>query len=764
MGAFFTVCLLMLFFRIHYWQNVHGEELVRESVAQEAREQALGHTVTVAERGMITDRNFEPLALSRPVYTVFVDVRLAAVRRNPIDRETQQERNLIQETIMALYDAFDMTLEEVEAIFNRDVYGNLVNDTNFFVITTEASGEVAVPLNEDRRLPDIHARRNTFRWHTDPFFAPHIIGFRRGDSYHGLELWYNTELTGTAGRVYRTLDNHGNPIINSEQVRHGMTLVTTLDSDIQRLAQYYVDRTARNIPSNNTGIIVMNPHTGAIVAMAQSRSFSLEDPGNPNYFTDPWMRANWDSLDAEEQVNRMLSTWSNFHISHSFEPGSIFKPFVVAAALDEGVITRNDIFFCGGHIDILDRTVYCWYGPGHGSLTLSQVLYRSCNVAMTEINQRLGRDAFYRYRGYFGFGELTGIDLPGEFDVGSPAVMYQLHQLNPVQLATSSIGQGFNSTTIQAITAFSSLINGGNLMRPYVVSQIVDPYGNVVSENLPTVVRRTVSEHTANWIRRDMQQTVSSPDGTGHRSAIPGYAIGGKTGSAQQGARGSANEGLTLTYIAYTPVENPEFIVLMVIDHVSDRTLSSGRTVAPIVREFFEDLIQLRSIRPSDSPYEAHWQPLLPVGELMPDFTGQSVVDVVRTLNNMNLDFHITGGGTIVSSHTPTAGRPMPQTALVVLNTDPETRTENMIIVPNVEGLPVAQAEMILGDAMLTAVLETGRRTRGNSSDYDPGTAHAVERDANANADLPAYTIYRQFPAPGAEVEQGLQVRLRLER
>ena len=758
MGVFFTVCLLALFYRIYYWQANHGDWLVAESVAQEARTLALGHSEVVAERGMITDRNFTPLALSRPVYTVFVDVRLAAIRRNPADRD------LIQETIEALYESFDLSREYIESIFATDSDGYLINDTSYYVLGREVPGEIAVPLGESTALPDIHARRNTQRWYADPFFAPHIIGFRRGDSFHGLELIYNSELTGVPGRRYRTVDNHGNPIVTSEPVRHGLTLVTTLDSCIQRLAQDHVDQTARNVPSRNVGMLVMNPHTGEIIAMAQSRSFSLEDPGNPVYFTDPRMRTGWDNLDPEEQVYRMLSTWSNFHISHSFEPGSIFKPFVVAAALDEGVISHHDAFYCAGHIDILDRRVYCWYLRGHGSLTLSQVLYRSCNVAMTEINHRLGRDAFYRYRGYFGFGEFTGIDLPGEFDVASPAVMYQHNQLGPVQMATSAIGQGFNATTIQAITAFSSLINGGNLMQPFVVSQIVDQYDNVVAQNMPTVVRRTITENTASWIRRDMQLTVTAPLGTGTRSAIPGYAIGGKTGSAQQGARGSASEGLTLTYIAYTPVENPEFIVLMVIDHVEDRTLSSGRTVAPIVRDFFEDLIQLRSMRPSDGPYAAqYFQPMISGGEVMSDFTGENVTDVVRNLNNLDLDFHVVGGGTVVVSHIPPAGRPLPGTNPVFLYTDPETRADNMVLVPDVEGLPVAQAEMIIREAMLRAVLVTGTRSGGDSGNYSPGTAQAVERESGQGA-LPTYIIYRQFPAPGSEVEPGLYVRLRVER
>jgi len=766
MGAFFTVCLVALLYRIWYWQTEHGDWLIRESIAQEARTQALGHPEIVAERGQITDRNFMPLALSRPVYTVAVDVRLAVERRNPFERNELQElveRNLMQETIDALHEAFDIPRAELELIFARDSAGVLVNDTNWHVVATQVDSDIAIPLGDNRRLPDIHARRGTLRWYPDPFFAPHLVGFRWGDSFHGLENRYNAELAGVPGRIFRTLDNHGNPIIESEQVRHGHTLVTTIDSDIQRLAQEYVDQTARNIPSRNVGMLVMNPHTGEILAMAQCRIFSLTEPGNHNYFSDPRMSTGWDFIEPEEQVDRRLNTWSNFHITHSFEPGSIFKPFVIAAALEEGVISLHDTFYCAGSIAVMDRTVYCWFRPGHGSLNLTEVTYRSCNVAMVHINQSLGRDAFYRYRGYFGFGERTGIDLPGESDVSSPAVMYPLHQLGPVQLATSSIGQGFNSTTIQAITAFSSLINGGNLMQPFIVSQVVDVYGSVVQENLPTVVRHPISEHWANWIRRDMQNVVSAADGTGWRTAIPGYAIGAKTGTAQQGARGSANEGITLTYIAYTPVENPEFIVLMVIDHVEDRSLSSGTTVAPIVRDFFEDLIQLRSLRPSDGPYaEEVWQPMVGGGGVMPDFSGLRVIDVVSNLNNMNLDFQIVGSGTTVSSHIPHPGRPMPTTASIILYTD-DIRGENMVSVPNVEGLTLAQAELILGEAMLRGVRATGGRGGSDTGSYTPGTAHAVEIEEGRSAELP-YIIYRQFPAPGTEVEQGLQVRLRVRR
>jgi len=722
----------------------------------EARTMAVA-TSTHAQRGQITDRNSVSIALSQPVYRVFVDVILAVGRTNP------PRRDLIQETITALHEALEIPVAELEAVFARDEYGNLINNTHYHVIMRNVPGYVARALRDNRNLRDVHARSETRRWHTDPFFAPHVIGFNRGDSYHGLEFQYNMQLTGTPGRDFRTTDNLGNPIVASYGVRHGYTLVTTLDSEIQRLAQTIVDQTFRDIPSRQVGLVVQDPRTGEILAMAQAPTFSLAEPGNPNYFSDPAMRSNWADISYGERTNRMMRTWTNFHINYSFEPGSIFKPFVIAAALDEGVICWSDTFFCGGHANVADRTVYCWRRTGHGSLSLSSALYRSCNVAMVEINRRLGRDAFYRYRGYFGFGERTGIDLPGEFDVSSPLVMYPLHQLGPVQMATSSIGQGFNTTTIQSINAFSSLINGGNLMQPFVVSQIVDSNNNIVQQNLPTVVRRTVSQETADALRRDMQYVVAAAGGTGFRSAIPGHAIGGKTGSAQQG-RGGANEGLTLSYIAFTPVENPEFVVMMTIDHVEDHNLSSGTTVAPIVREFFLELIQMRSLRPSDANVYENGQPMLPGNVPMPDFTGRRATDVVRSLNNLGLDFIIVGSGTVVDSHLPIPGGIMPQTIPVILYMDPNTREDNMVTVPNVVGLPVTQADMILGQTFLTAVLATtDHGGHSDNGEFTPGTAHDVERTPGSG-ETPVYVVNRQFPEPGTEVERGFQVRMIADR
>jgi len=758
MGTFFILCLAGILVRIWYWQDLHTDrDLVQEATTMQARHMAVSTSVN-AHRGQITDRNSVPIALSQPVYNIFIDVRLAVNRRNPRDRD------LIEETVTALHEALDIPVAQLRAVFARDAEGNLINDTNYHIIMRDVPADIARPLRDDRNLRDVHATSRTLRRHTDPYFAPHVIGFNWGDSYHGLELAYNAQLSGLPGRWFRTTDNHGNPIIESYDVRHGYTLITTLDSEIQRLAQTIVDRTYRDIPSRQVGLVVMNPHTGEIYAMAQAPTFNLTEPGNPDYFTNRAMQANWEYISDNERLDRRLGTWTNFHINHSFEPGSIFKPFVIAAALEEGVICVNDTFFCNGYANIADRTVYCWNTRGHGALSLSAALYRSCNVAMTEINRRLGRYDFYRYRSYFGFGERTGIDLPGEFDVSSPAVMYPLHQLGPVQMATSSIGQGFNSTTMQSINAFASLINGGKLMQPFVVSQIVDSNGNLVYQNMPTVVRHTVSEQTADLLRRDMQQVVTAAGGTGRHSAIPGHAIGGKTGSAQQG-RGGINEGLTLSYIAYTPVENPEFIVMMTIDHVEDRRLSSGGAVAPIVRDFFLELIQMRSLRPSDGFTYENGQPALLGHEPMPDFAGMRATDVARNLNNLDLGFELIGNGTVVYRHFPLAGYRRPSGTPVFLHLDPNTAVENMVVVPDVRGLTISRADMLLGQTFLSAVLSADNQDSGHYDDsgFTPGTANDVER-AVVNGEAQERIISRQYPAPGTEVERGFQVRLIAER
>jgi stage V sporulation protein D (sporulation-specific penicillin-binding protein) len=339
--------------------------------------------------------------------------------------------------------------------------------------------------------------------------------------------------------------------------------------------------------------------------------------------------------------------------------------------------------------------------------------------------------------------------------------MYALSDLNPVELATSSIGQGFNNTAIQAITAFSAVINGGYVMKPYLVSQIVDENGILIRENEPTIVRKVISTATSDFMREAMHSVVSE-GGTAYRHGnIEGYTIGGKTGSAEQGNRDLNN--MTVSYIAYTPVENPEFIILGVLDHIADSSLTSSATVVPMVTEAMYEIIRYRNMRPSANgglfDERAGSQT-----SVMSDYSGMPLLEVVRNLNNLGIDYLISGSGTVVDHHIPAAGQIAPTTAPVYLYLDAASFIEGqMAVVPNVVGMTMEKAEAFIQEALFTPVSFLDRPAASDDFMGDPVTTGAIPMDANGEAaPTPQGYVYKQFPSPGAVITKGTEIKLRL--
>jgi len=759
-AAIISIAFLGIMFRIWYFQSEWGDEYSRLAVRQvTAQEAGRVQQVNQPRRGVITDRNLQPIANSTPVYTVAIDILRLGQRRNTNDRD------FIEEALSDIQQKLGIPASQLRPLFARDADGNTINRSQWHIIARNVPANIALPLAEAHR--EIHTEETTLRSYPDPFFAPQIVGFQRGDASWGIEAHFNDMLTGDIGRTFMSAG-----AIEEIPVRDGFAIVTTLDADIQRIVQRKADDTFARLPAENVGIIVMAPHTGEILAMAQAPSFSLAEPDNPEFFSHVPTQSAWEALTDHEQTNHMMQVWRNFHTTRSFEPGSIFKPIVIAAAYEEGLVNLHSTFHCDWFRQIHDQRIWCWRQWGHGNLTLREVLYRSCNVGMIDIMNLLGRDTFYRYRGYFGFGERTGIDLPGESAVNSPAVMYSLDRLRPVELATSSMGQGFNATSIQAITAFAALINGGYMMQPFLVSQVIDANGNLVEETRPTVVRRAISQETSDFIRREMQTVIDADAGTGRATQIPGHSIGGKTGTAQQGNRDLNIH--TLTYIAYTPVENPEFLILMVIDHIYNPVgqFSAGNTIAPIVRELFQELITMRNLPPTDGDVTLNdWHVMRDGVELVPDFSGRRAVDVVRDLNNMTHGgyqfFPPIGGGSVVTHTIPAAGRPMPQNTVIFIHTDVDSRLPGqMVSVPDVRNMTVDQASVFLADGGLTTVLfMNDRDTERPETNSVPGTWGAEDAANGVVYQEPQpmhYIVSQQFPAPGTEVERGMQVMLRV--
>ena len=752
-GVVLTIIFVVLGYRIFHIQTVQGDEYRRLAVRQQNRQQQGTVSREIpASRGEIMDRHMQPLIESIPVYEVFFDVNL-------LHAGSQEARSA---HLAAINRYLRIPILDLEAHFDQDIEGNLINPVgaSHRILAREVEPELAHYLSDN--FTHIHATRMTQRRHVSPFFAPQVLGFIRGDSLHGLESAYNIELTGTAGRSFLVQGE-----TQEVAVRNGFSLITTLDSDIQRIAQASVDQAFLEMDADFVGMIVMDPFTGEILAMAQAPTFSIAEPLNPQTTTDTWLQNNWDYLSEARRHEEFQRMWQNFNISHAYEPGSIFKPIVIAAALEENLIDTNMRFNCTGARYLFTERVPCW--NVHGPLSLTEAIYRSCNMAMFYIMDALGRDNFYRYRGYFGFGSRTGIDLPAETAVSSPVVMYTFANLGPVELLTSSIGQGFNASAIQSINAYAALINGGSLMQPFVVSQIIDEFGNIVYETQPTIVRRVISGTTSDIIRTQMRYVVTAPGGTANPwSYIPGYSIGGKTGTGQQGARDAGIN--SLTYIAFTPVENPEFLVLMVAHNVCDDEYGgAGREIGPRVRDFFQQVINLRGMQPfggTQPMYE--WRADVMGAAVMPDYSGQRLADAVRDLSTRsNGGYQVIGSGITVSHTFPVPGREMPQTSTVFFYMDSDSRIEGqMVEVPNLVNLTVSQAELVLLELNLPPMRldSLAPQSIAGSSD-DARTFNVEARDDDNEYDSPVqvnqYIIYQQFPSPGTELERGTWVMFR---
>ncbi len=312
-----------------------------------------------------------------------------------------------------------------------------------------------------------------------------------------------------------------------------------------------------NPGSKNTAVIIMNPNTGEILAEASYPNFDLNDPRNLSLL---YTKEQWDAMSEEDQVEAMNDLWRNFCVSDAYEPGSTAKPFTVAAGLETGTLTGNESYYCGGSKDVLGTKISCHYKSGHGQETIQDAIANSCNVALMDMAAVIGPENFTKYQHIFGFGEYTGIDLPGEAETSG--LLYTADTMGEIDLATNSFGQNFNVTMTQMVSAFSSLVNGGYYYEPHVVKQIQDEDGNVIETKDPVLLRKTVSSETSKMLRQYLKATMDY--GTGTRAKVEGYDIGAKTGTAEKLPRGNGK--YLLSYIGYAPQNNPEVVVYVVID------------------------------------------------------------------------------------------------------------------------------------------------------------------------------------------------------
>ena len=525
------------------------------------------------KRGDIRDRNGTVLAASEKVYNLVLDPYVVLNSNGECTKPTAEAiEEFFGIDASEVYKVLDDSPESRYIVMAKELdYDTVKAYQNFMDSEDESDKE------KSAYVKGIWFEEKYLRKYPYDSLAAALIGFtvKGNEGTWGIEGYYNDMLNGTDGREYGYLSEESDFERTTVGAVNGYNVVSTIDLNIQRIVEKYITKLNNERGSENTGVIVANPNTGEILAMASAPTFNLNDPRDlSTYFTEDEIEA----MSDEEIVNFYNKVWRNFCVSDTFEAGSTIKPLTIGAALDEHKVSTEDSFFCDGGEDLFDGSgtqhIACHNTYGHGTTTLQEAIMWSCNDALMQIGAKLGTSDMLRYHHLYGFGEYTGIDLPGE--ASAESLIFNESTMGSFELATSAFGQGFNLSMVQMVAAFSSIVNGGHYYRPHVVKEIVTDGGNVVKSFDKVLVQNTLSEETCNWLKEAMHQTVSD-DGvntTGTAARVEGYTIGGKTGTAEKVPRGSGK--YVVSFIGFAPVENPQVVVYVVVDELQDNQEDSS--------------------------------------------------------------------------------------------------------------------------------------------------------------------------------------------
>ena len=673
-GLIAVAILLILGFgtdicRLFYIQVVKGEEYKTKAEAQQ-----LSDTEISADRGIIYDCNYNVLAESASAWLVYV---------NPSKIKDDSQRKLISTTLAKI-----LKLDEArvyEKISNSDYSYVKIQGKVEYTEKTLISDFI-----DDSDLYDIvNIDPDTKRYYPYSNFASTIIGFTGSEDSGraGLELMYNDSLSGVAGRVI-TAKNARNDAMSSNfettyDAKQGTSLVLTLDKTIQHYLEKGLSQAVIDNDASSAYGIVMEVETGAILAMATLPDYDLN---LPTVITDEEVLKELSKIKDEEKYDlayneKIYSMWRNKSVSDTYEPGSVFKIFVAAAALEEGLVTPDFCFNCSGSIKVADNVLHCHKDGGHGNQTLAEGLMNSCNPFFVTIGQKLGTKSFYKYFDAFGFTQETEVDLPGEATPVKDVTYHSLENMGISQVSSSSFGQTFQVSAIQMITGVSAVANGGNLMQPYIVQSMLDEDGNTVFEAEPTVKRSVVSETTSESVLSMMEKVVS--EGTGRNAYVPGYRVAGKTGTSE---KLTVDGEYIASFVGCAPADDPKIAVLIVIDEPQGAVHGGGAIAAPVAGTVIEETLKYMNIDPVYSAKE-----LAQLNGVTPDVNSMSVDNAKATLKNKGFSARVVGDGKTVVSQYPLKGQNIPLDGVVILYTEKEA-SNTTATVPDLTGLSISSA------------------------------------------------------------------------
>lgn len=745
------------YFRVYAIKTNEGDKY--EAAAVQNQVNKIQDKVISPNKGDILDRNGEVLALGETVYNIILDVRLLveqetdAQKKNP-GRKPENKKYPLNDTKEALNRILGVKPEEIDGYVATDSNGNPAKDTHYFILRKKVPFEKGKEIN-DLSYNWLYGEQDTKRSYPNNQLAAQVLGFTRGDSVWGLESQYSSEMTGIPGRTFRTYESDGSIVTQKNAPVKGNTLVTTLDLTLQ---QYADDVTKEAYDAYNpkyASSIIMNPTTGEVYAMSQYPSFDANDPMLITDLEKEEISAVWEKMKDEDKYKIANNAWKNVNVSNTFEPGSIYKPIFVAMALEEGIISPDDSFVCGGYKQVADSKIKCHATSGHGALNVTQALAQSCNVAMMDIIAKMKPEVYLKYQRDFGFGEKTGIDLPAESTAASQLV--PLEKLRSVEMATSSFGQGFGCTPIQILNAFNAVINGGKVMQPYIVSQIIDNEGNLVEQREPHVVRQAISKETSDWVKKALEATLT--EGTGKKAHIEGYAIGGKTGTAEEGDR--SKDIYALSFIAYHTVENPDIVAMVMIYDPEGYGDSGGAaTPVPHMKTLLEKIIEYKELEP-DYKNEAQNTEAVDNSYTVKDYTNSSLKSTIDELIAADIDFEIIGSGDTVANQSPAGGTKLEQKPTKILLNITNNNDSKLVPVPDVTGLSTANAKIMLESSGFNVSIS--EEDSNLQTDEEEPTENETKKEGSSatKSKTTEKTVYIQMPSGSVRVVQGTTVKIR---
>lgn len=701
--AFLIVTFAVLGFTVVAVKLFYMQVINTNFYQSKAAENQTKDLIITPTRGAIYDRNMTELAVSATTQEISVDPSVIREKgKNSV--ETKKDANgkavsVTDEDRAAAITAYQQNvaalLAEKLGLNYEDTLERVQRDVSYVRIARRVDADVAddlVNAAEEANLGGIYTTADSKRYYRYGTFASQVLGFTNddGEGLYGVELQYNDVLKGVAGRVVKATNALGSdmPYEYEKYIEEqdGDGVVLSLDEGIQHYLEKHLEE-ALNDNAAKEGVcgIVIDIKTGEILAMSTKPDFDLNDPRViPEAYTS--LLAQLDNLSGEEYSKKyseiLLKLWRNKALNDTYEPGSTFKIFTVSSALEAGVVHDSDTFSCGGSKTVADRRINCWKSGGHGSQTLGQTLENSCNVAMMDISANLGVDLFRKFFEGYGMTEKTGIDLPGE----ATGIFFD-DTMGEVDLATASFGQNFQVTPLQELSMVAAACNGGNMVTPHVVKEVVDTEGNVKQTIESEAKRQVISQDMSSQMCEYLENVVSQ--GTGQNAYVAGYRVGGKTATSEKQPKSDKSKRIA-SFIGVAPMDDPQYAVLVMIDEPQGTLKGGGAIAAPVVGRIFEDILPYLGVEAIYSEEEADREEIT-----IPSLSGKSLEDAKASLDEVGLSYTVQGDGDTVTDQLPVAGIDIQADNQVILYCNTE-KPSNKVQVPNVSGLNVSQARQQL--------------------------------------------------------------------